>query len=215
MPINKAVQIDDKVVVYDENNKEIDYYFGKLCKYDAMSVTVFYDTPVPHNSTYDGNGKRLSLELLDESDSDDSIHNAFMECMIANSEFANHPNLGFFCYDIDTDDIFCIQSKLARECKFKYSDEFKGNVRTFNLSFYGYWQYQCEKNNCKKRKDKRLAQNFKDVPKGIIYEKENEGFLVCVGSWINEFPHVKDWVIMEFNLPKDKTEFIVNNSVIK
>ena len=80
MPINKAVQIDDKVVVYDENNKEIDYYFGKLCKYDAMSVTVFYDTPVPHNSTYDGNGKRLSLELLDESDSDDSIHNAFMEC---------------------------------------------------------------------------------------------------------------------------------------
>ena len=142
MSIGKAVQIGEKVVVYDENNKEIDYYFGKLCNYDEKSVTVFYGSLVPHNSTYDENGKRLSLELLDGPDSDDPIHNAFMECMIANSEFSNHPNLGFFCYDVDTDDIFCIQSKLARECKFKYSDEFKGNVRTFNVSFYGYCLYQ-------------------------------------------------------------------------
>ena len=83
------------------------------------------------------------------------------------------------------------------------------------MSFYGYWQYQCEKNNRKKRKDKRFDQNFKDVPKGIIYEKENEGFLVYLGSWIDDYPHVKDWVMLEFNLPKDNTKFIVNNSVIK
>ena len=215
MPISKAVQIDDKVVVYDENNNENDFYFGKLCKYDAKSVTVFYSKPVPHQSTYDDKGKRISMELERKLSSDDSMGNAFMECMIANSEFANHPNLGFFCYDIKTDDIFCIQYQLARECNFEYSEEFKGNVKTYNYSISEYWQYQCEKNKGRKSPDERYNQDFQSVPKGWVYEKENEGFLVCVGPWINEFPHVKDWVILEFNLPKDRTKFIVNNSVIK
>ena len=209
MPISKAVQIDDKVVVFDENNKEIDFYFGKLCAYDSMSVTIFYSKPVPHHSTYDEKGKRISMELERKPSSDDSMINAFMECMIANSEFSNHPNLGFFCYDVDTDDIFCIQSKLARECNFEYSDEFKGKVRTYEESLYDYWQYQCEKNKRRKKADKRFEQEFKSLPKGRIYEKENEGFLVCVGSWINDYSHVKEWVILEFNLPKDKTKFIV------
>ena len=63
MAICKAIQKEDKVIVYDENNNELHSYFGKLCKFDNKSVTIYYSSPVRHFCVYDDKGKKISMEL--------------------------------------------------------------------------------------------------------------------------------------------------------
>ena len=41
-----------------------------------------------------------------------------------------------------------------------------------------------------------------------MFEFQNEGFKICVGSWIDKYPEAVQMIIDVFNLPKDNTEVL-------
>lgn len=61
-----------------------------------------------------------------------------------------------------------------------------------------------------KNKDSRFQAKYTDVPRGCVFEVEDQGFIVCVGKWINDYPEAKAEILYEFQLPND-TEFVIDS----
>ena len=140
------------------------------------------------------------------SNTNDFEYNAFISLMKANNEFVDEPNLGIFFYDPEKEELFGVKSCLASDVKFGYSQDFGGNVRTCRAEHYQIWKKEKYRG-----KDLRFqVPNYTLIPRGRIFEEEGKGFFVCVGSWINDHPQAKKEILLEFDLPEDKTEFRIN-----
>lgn len=137
-------------------------------------------------------------------DTDDEMVNAARDLMLQNNEYQNDPYVGIFWYDTKTEDLFGIKSTLASDVDFYFSPYFKQKVRTCRPLHYKVWQKEYYKG-----KDKRFFGDYTKVPRGRVFEFEKDGFVVFVGSWINEYPEAKRLIIDEFQLPED-TEFRID-----
>ena len=117
----------------------------------------------------------------------------------------DNPNVGIFWYDPEEDELFGIYSTLASDMNFFYSDIFNAEVRTCRPLHYALWQ-----KGCNEGKDERFqeATPFFKYPSGRIFEVKDRGFVVCASSWVSQFPHVRQMIIDEFQLP-DNTEFLI------
>ena len=56
-------------------------------------------------------------------------------------------------------------------------------------------------------KDKRFLGDYTLVPRGRVFEFEDQGFKVMVGDWIDKYPEARELIIDEFELPTD-AEFV-------
>lgn len=139
------------------------------------------------------------------TDTENPIINTFRELMIESNEYVDEPSIGIFWYDVDNNELFGVNSIPADTVPFQKSNYFNGNVRTFSKMHYAVWK----KEQYKKR-DHRFQGDYTLVPRGRVLEIENRWFIVCTGDWIDKHPEAKDEILFEFDLPKDKTEFIID-----
>ena len=56
-------------------------------------------------------------------------------------------------------------------------------------------------------KDKRFSGDYKQKPRGRVFEFKDDGFKICVGDWIDKYPEAIKEIIDVFNLPEN-TEVI-------
>lgn len=127
---------------------------------------------------------------------------AAMEAMMSSMENQDITELGPFWYDKSKKELFGVHSSPAENCAWYESKQFGVNVRTGNALHQAIWRKEHFRG-----KDKRFQGNYMLVPRGRVFEFENEGYVVFTGSWIDDCPEVKDLILFEFNLPKDKTQF--------
>ena len=139
------------------------------------------------------------------TDTDNNMINAFREVMAYNNQFVDDPYVGIFWYSPIDDDLFGVYSVLATDAKFYESKIFKANARTCSMLHYQVW----EKEQRKRRRNIKFTGDYTKVPRGRVFEVEDKGFVVCVGSWINDYPQAKELILDEFQLPDD-TEFMVD-----
>lgn len=139
------------------------------------------------------------------TDTDDAESNAFRELMLSNDELKDEPSVGIFWYDVDRNELFGVTSTLAQDVPFQKSTLFDKPVKTCRKLHYQTWAKEFHRG-----RDKRYQGDYTQVPRGRVFEIEGQGFVVCVGSWINEYPSCKELVIDEFDLPKDNTTFKVD-----
>lgn len=132
--------------------------------------------------------------------------NTALELMENNLDSQNEPMLGTFWYDKHNDELFGIRSVYADEVPYYESSIFKNKVKTSKLLHKTIWTKEHFRG-----KDKRFNGDYTKTPRGRIFEVENEGFVVCVGSWIKDCPNVFDLVIEEFQLPKDQTKIMLED----
>jgi len=121
-----------------------------------------------------------------------------LDLMENNLDSQDQPLLGTFWYDKHNDELFGIRTVYADEIPFYESSLFTNKIKTSKLLHKTIWSKEHFRG-----KDKRFNGNYTLVPRGRIFEVENEGFVICVGSWIKDFPHVIDLVKDEFQLPDD------------
>ena len=140
-----------------------------------------------------------------ETNTNDPIINTFRELMIESNEYVGEPEIGIFWYDINKNELFGVYSIPAGTVQFQKSNYFRGNVKTFSKMHYAVW-----KKEQYKKKDNRFQGNYTLVPRGRVFEIEDRGFLVCTGDWITKHPEAKNEILFEFDLPEDKTEFIID-----
>lgn len=140
-----------------------------------------------------------------KKDTDNPMVNGFRELMEYNNQFVDDPNVGIFWYDPEEDELFGVYSTLASDMNFFHSNIFNAEARTCRPLHYALWQ-----KGCNKGKDKRFKTvDYTKYPRGRVFEVKDRGFVVCVGSWIDKYPQIKQLVIDEFQLPND-TEFLVD-----
>ena len=151
--------------------------------------------------------KRLIYNTEDwGTNTDDPEINAFRSIMLENKEYEGDPYVGIFWYDTYNDELFGVRSALAEDTEFKMTDLFPAKARTCRPLHENVWK----KERYKQKPDPRFNRDYTKVPRGRIFEVEGQGFVVCVGSWINEYPQAKQLIIDEFDLPKDQTRFKID-----
>ena len=139
------------------------------------------------------------------TNTDNPMINGFREMMKEFNNTQNDPEVGIFWYDTECNELFGVVSTTASELNFYDSDMFEGRAKTTNKLHYSIWQKEYNRG-----KDIRFQKDYTSVPRGRVFEVEDEGFVVCVGHWITQYPGAKTEILKEFNLPND-TEFLIDS----
>ena len=125
--------------------------------------------------------------------------NVLKELMHENISHQDDSEVGIFWYDVENDELFGVKSADVIDVSFYESSLFPGSrVKTCRPLHYKVWDREHRRG-----KDKRFQGDYTQVPRGRIFFVEDQGFVVIVGSWINDYPEAKELILEEFNLPKD------------
>ena len=151
----------------------------------------------------------IKKEIPDSEDwstnTNNPMINGFRDIMKRLNENVGKPAVGIFWYDTNDDELFGVIDTTASTLPFYESDFFKSNAKTTDKLHYQVWQKEFNRG-----RDERFKAKYITVPRGRVFEVEDRGFVVCVGTWINDYPSAKDLIIDEFNLPNN-TEFLVDS----
>lgn len=141
------------------------------------------------------------------TDTDNQEINALRQIMADNAELQDEPYVGIFWYDVNNQELFGVYQVPADEAEYKSRPGlFANRAKTCRPLHEKIWR----KARYKKNPDPRFNRDYTQVPRGRVFEVENEGFVVYVGSWIKEYPEAKDLIIDEFELPEDNTKFKID-----
>ena len=117
------------------------------------------------------------------------------------------PKVGIFWYDIFDKNLFGI-------IKYNYDDEdlrpSHGLLTCPELHKY-IWKRRYNHQKFKNNGIGLYTGDYKDKPRGrIFYDIETDEFIICVGSWINEYPDAKKLILKEFNLRNEFYKFKID-----
>lgn len=142
-----------------------------------------------------------------KTNTNNNMINCFRELMSENNEYQDDALVGIFWYDPATDDLFGVYAVNVNDVNFYKSDTFNCEVKTCKQLHYATWQKECNKG-----RDKRFqTMDYTKYPRGRVFQLSDGSFIVCVGNWINDYPSCKDLILIEFQLPKDNTEFVIDS----
>ena len=136
---------------------------------------------------------------------EDSDINAAMEAMIDSFDEQDEPMVGPFWYDPQRKELYGYVVALAKDRPYYFSHSWNKNVKTGSALHKSIWEREYFRH-----KDNRFSGDYTLRPRGRVFEFENEGFKVMVGSWINDYPEAKEEILYVFQLPKEKTEFVID-----
>ncbi|GEM_PF-1537532 len=131
---------------------------------------------------------------------------AAMETMIDSFSMQNDPHVGCFWYDTNTNSLFGVDAPLARDVPYYFFQEYNQNIKTGHMLHKKIWQKYHFRGQ-----DSRFNGDFKQVPRGRVFEFENDGFVVFTGSWIKDYPEAKEAILFEFELDPKKTSFRIDH----
>lgn len=115
-----------------------------------------------------------------------------------------HPQIGIFWYDPKKDELFGVNKCDAEDCDWVTNSNGE-KIKSYKLLHKNVWKKESYKG-----KDKRFFGNYTMTPRGRVSQYKDKGFVVMIGSWIKDYPFVKDDIIYDFELPED-VEFIIDH----
>ncbi len=142
-------------------------------------------------------------EKVKKRESDEA--NAAIEVMINSFDEQNEPMVGPFWYDPERKEVYGKVVALAKDRPFYFSPSWKKEVRTGSALHKSIWEREYFRH-----KDRRFSGDYTIRPRGRVFEFKGEGFKVFVGEWINQYPEAKEEILYEFQLPKNHTEFVID-----
>lgn len=132
---------------------------------------------------------------------EDNQVNAAIDNMIDNCNVQDEPMLGAFWYDVKKKEVFGVKSTPANDCVWYVSPQWETKVRTGRALHANIWKKEHFRG-----KDKRFNGDYTQIPRGRVFEFENNNFIVFTGDWIDQYPEAKEDIMFEFQLP-DTTVF--------
>lgn len=142
--------------------------------------------------------KRVIISSDWEYTSENDEINALKELMSDNVSRQDDSEVGIFWYDIDDQELFGIRSADVNDVPYFLSSLFGCEVKTCRPLHHKVWQKEHFRG-----KDERFNGDYTRVPRGRVFYVKDKGFIVVVGSWIDDYPEAKQEIITEFNLPQD------------
>lgn len=128
-------------------------------------------------------------------------HRRSIETMRDFVDSQDEPKVGIFWYDRKTNSLFGVAKVEAMDLAFNHN-----GMKTIRTLHKALWKKELMKKNPLFRGDYTL------VPRGRIFEAEDRGFQIKIGSWIKEpwAENVIDLVTTEFDLQQANAEVVID-----
>lgn len=140
---------------------------------------------------------KVERELYEQIKEQSALENreAFIKTMEENFNNQDDSYLGTFWYLPQENRLFLVQKASASDLRLNQNHQ-----KTTSKLHVTIWQH--EKNRAKsKGLSWKYGEDYTKIPRGRVWFSEEEGFLVTVGEWINEYPQAKELILDEFELP--------------
>ena len=134
----------------------------------------------------------------------DDLAKSAIETMKESFSKQNEAYVGPFWYDPQKQEVYGYVLSLASDVKPYFSTSWKKYVKTGNALHESIWNKEYNRG-----KDERFKGDYTKKPRGRVFEFQDEGFVVYVGSWINQYPEARFEILDVFNLPRN-TKFRID-----
>lgn len=123
--------------------------------------------------------------------------------MEANRGKGDAPKVGIFWYSIGRDELFGVVSHPVDD--YSRANASDGRITCSELH-EDIWKKEYYKQRYKNDGKGLFIGPYQDKPRGrIFYRIDDDTYEVAAGKWLEEYPHVYDMILKEFNLPPERT----------
>lgn len=154
----------------------------------------FVETIVPPPSS--------SSELIQTQYTETEYRNVLAQ-MEANRGKGTVPKVGIFWYSIGRDELFGVISHPVDD--YSRANASEGRITCSELH-EDIWKKEYYKQKFKNNGIGLFIGQYQDKPRGrIFFNIIDNTYEVATGKWLQDYPHVYDMIIKEFNLPPERT----------
>ena len=130
-------------------------------------------------------------------------YRAVLAQMEANRGKGNNPKVGIFWYNVGRDELFGVVSHPLSD--YTRANASEGRITCSELH-EDVWKKEYYRQRFKNDGVGPYIGQYQDKPRGrVFYHIEDDTFEIAAGKWLQEYPHVYDMILQEFDLPADKT----------
>jgi len=123
--------------------------------------------------------------------------------MAANRGKGDSPKVGIFWYSIGRDELFGVVSHPVDD--YSRANASDGRITCSELH-EDIWKKEFQKQKYKGDGTGLFIGPYQDKPRGrVFYHIDDDIYEVAAGKWLEQYPHVYDMILKEFNLPPEKT----------
>ena len=143
-----------------------------------------------------------STEFHQTSYSEDEYKSVLAQ-MAANRGKGDMPKVGIFWYSIGRDELFGIVSHPVDD--YSRANASDGRITCSELH-EDVWKKEYRKQHYTGDGTGLFSGPYQDKPRGrIFYHVDDDTYEVAAGKWLEQYPHVYDMILKEFNLPAERT----------
>ena len=123
--------------------------------------------------------------------------------MAANRGKGDTPKVGIFWYSIGRDELFGVVSHPVDD--YSKANASDGRITCSELH-EDVWKKEFYKQKYKGDGTGLFIGPYQDKPRGrVFYHIDDDTYEVAAGKWLEQYPHVYDMILQEFNLPPERT----------
>ncbi len=143
-----------------------------------------------------------SLELR-QSDYTEEEYRSVLAQMEANRGKGATPKVGIFWYSEGRDELFGVVSHPVDD--YSRANASDGRITCSELH-EDVWKKEFYRQRYKGDGTGLFIGQYQDKPRGrVFYNINDDTFEVACGKWLQQYPHVYDMILREFDLPADRT----------
>lgn len=140
---------------------------------------------------------------LSQTQYSEQEYRSVLNQMAANRGKGEDPKVGIFWYNVGRDELFGVVSHPLND--YSRANASDGRITCSELH-EDVWKKEFHKQRYKGDNSGPFIGAYQDKPRGrIFYNIETDTFEVAAGKWLQEYPHVYDMILREFNLPPERT----------
>lgn len=123
--------------------------------------------------------------------------------MAANRGKGDMPKVGIFWYSIGRDELFGVVSHPVDD--YSRANASDGRITCSELH-EDVWKKEFNKQRYKGDGTGLFIGPYQDKPRGrVFYHIDDDTYEIATGKWLDEYPHVYNMILKEFNLPPERT----------
>lgn len=123
--------------------------------------------------------------------------------MAANRGKGDMPKVGIFWYSVGRNELFGVISHPVDD--YSQANASDGRITCSELH-EDIWKKEYRKQRYKSDGTGLFIGPYEDKPRGrVFYHIADDTYEVAVGKWLEDYPHVYDMILKEFNLPPERT----------
>jgi len=140
---------------------------------------------------------------LSQTQYSEQEYRSVLKQMAANRGKGEAPKVGIFWYNVARNELFGVVSHPLND--YSKANASDGRITCSELH-EDVWKKEFHKQRYKGDNSGPFIGAYQDKPRGrIFYNIETGTFEVAAGKWLQEYPHVYDMILREFDLPPERT----------